>query len=311
MIVTPRQKTKMPKVSVLLPVFNAERFISEAVESILVQTFADFELILIDDGSTDHSGTILEQFARRDSRVVLRRRENRGLVATLNEMIALAQGEYFARMDADDVADCMRFEKEIAVLDSDAGLAAVGSDVYSIDPKGRRLTHWRQPRNHEEIIAFTMAVKGGSAMCHPTMLIRRCAMEAVGGYRAEYWPAEDADLILRLGEIGRLTNIAEPLLCYRVHAGSIGHTVPLKQRRAHHRAVSDAAARQGLPAPDSSLDKMAPEEWGDGLHEVKWAWWAIRSGYVESARSLAIEAVRRYPLSKQSWKVLACAIRGH
>src|SRR5690242_20811965 len=108
---TPRRH--MPKVSVLMPVYNAEHYLQTAVESVLNQTFKDFELVAFDDGSTDRSLSMLRAFESKDARVRVISRENRGYLIALNEMIALARGEYLARMDADDICRPTRFEKQV------------------------------------------------------------------------------------------------------------------------------------------------------------------------------------------------------
>src|SRR5215207_3906792 len=116
----------MPSISVIMPVYNTERFVAETTESVLGQTFRDFELIAIDDGSADRSREILETFAKRDPRVRVVSRANKGLVATLNEGLALATAPLVARMDADDLCDPRRFELQAKALNDDQSLVAVG-----------------------------------------------------------------------------------------------------------------------------------------------------------------------------------------
>ena len=134
---TTRLSNKTPAISVLLPVYNAERYLGLAVESVLNQTFDDFELLAFDDGSSYQSLSILREFAAKDSRVRVSSRENRGpLVVALNEMIAIARGPYLARMDADDICRSQRFEKQVAYLEAHPECVMVGSKCLAIDPEG-------------------------------------------------------------------------------------------------------------------------------------------------------------------------------
>jgi glycosyltransferase involved in cell wall biosynthesis len=301
-----------PLISVLLPVYNAARYVDRAVQSILYQTERDFELIVVDDGSTDSSLDILKRHAARDPRVRLLSRANRGLVATLNEMLALARGGYVARMDADDIALPQRFARERAALDADPSLVAVGCSVYFIDPSDRRLMKCELPADHQGIVDWVMAIERGNGMSHPAMMMRADAVARIGGYREAFFPAEDADLVLRLAEIGHVANLAEPLLSYRLHPQSIGHLHAKRQRDAHFRCVAEAAARRGLTAPDESLRVPTVEpDVTEAERQVRWAWWAIGSGNLDSARSLALGALRCAPFSRAGWLALACAIRGY
>lgn len=305
----------MSKVSVLLPVYNGLPFLGEAIESILVQTVTDIELLIIDDGSTDGSLSVIERVAAADSRVRYASRPNRGLVYTLNELLSMAKSPFIARMDSDDISDPTRFEHQLRAFEADDSLLAVGSDVHSIDSKGRRLMMIRMPHSHGEIDRHTMEVVHGSGMCHPAMMFRATAFELVGRYRADFWPAEDADLVLRIAEKGRVANLPLPLLSYRAHANSIGHTQASRQREASYKSASAAAERRGIEAPDTRLRELP----GDQLNnvespvarDVKWAWWALNNGNVRTARSLALRAVLRGPFSRAAWLVLACAVRGH
>ena len=304
----------MSTISVLLPVFNAKQFVAQAVSSILRQTFGDFELLIIDDGSSDGSEAVLRSLAASDARIRLTRRENKGLVLTLNEMLGMASSPFVARMDADDVAEPTRFERQLREFERDSTLLAVGSDVYSIDSKGRRLMTIRMPRTHEAIDAHNMEVVNGAGMCHPSMMFRSAAFELAGGYRKEYWPAEDADLILRICEKGRVANIPVPLLSYRVHSDSIGHMHASRQRAALYRAACAAAARRGTAPPETGLAELHAHKKAQiespVARDIKWAWWALKGGNLRTARSLAFSAVVRAPFERAAWVVLGCAIRG-
>ena len=209
----------MPAISVVLPFRDAERYLAEAVQSILVQQFTDFELLAIDDGSRDRSVAMVEAFSQRDPRVRLLRAEGRGLPAALNVGIAAAQGRYVARMDGDDVAMPRRFTLQVAALERDSRLLVVGSAVEQIDRHGRPLETAWYPTSPGTIRA--VLASGRCCLCHPATMIRRDALVAVGGYRTSVPLTEDFDLWLRLARIGDLRNLGWRLLRYRLHPGSV------------------------------------------------------------------------------------------
>jgi glycosyltransferase involved in cell wall biosynthesis len=299
----------IPAVTVLMPVYNAERYVAEAVQSILDQTFRDFELLIIDDGSTDRSPEILGEYARRDGRLRLVRRENRGLVATLNELIGLAQGELIARMDADDLALPRRFERQVAFLRAHPEVVVVGSRVVAVDPDGDELFEMCSEQTHEEIDAAHLKGIGG-ILCHPAVIMRADAVRSVGGYRTEFHLSEDLDLWLRLAEVGRLHNIQETLLKYRQHVSSRGYVHQSAQDALGLRAVQDACRRRGLPVVAGEHGPPRPLS-GQSEHHRKWAWWALRAGRVRTARKHAFRSLRLKPFSVDSWRVATCALRGH
>jgi glycosyltransferase involved in cell wall biosynthesis len=303
------QAMAMPAVTVLMPVYNADRYVAEAVRSILDQTFRDFEFLIIDDGSTDRSPEILAEYAGRDGRIRLLRRENRGLLATLNELIGLAQGEILARMDADDIAMPRRFERQLAFLRSHPEVVAVGSRAVMIDPDGDELFEMCDEQTHDEIDGANMRGKGG-ALLHPAVMMRAAAVRSVGGYRTEFHLSEDMDLWLRLAEVGQLHNIQEILLKYRQHVSSRGYVHQSAQDAYLLRALQDACRRRGLPIVAGGDSPTQPLR-GEAEHHRKWAWWALGAGRVRAARKHALRTLRLRPFSFDSWRVAACALRGH
>ena len=304
-----RDGVQVPLVSVHMPVFDTERYLSQAVESILGQTFTDFEFIIINDGSTDGSLAILERYAAQDVRIRLVSRENRGIGPTRNEALSMARGEYFGVMDADDVTMPERFARQVEHLRSTPDCVAVGSRVRLIDPEGAPIREMCSETTHEAIDGAHMAGRGG-ALAHPASMIRRSVIESLGGYREQCEPAEDYDLFLRLAECGRLANLPEVLLEYRQHLGSAGYARRRRQREGATLALADAHARRGL-----ILTGRPFEDVGEGPtasdHHRKWAWWALEAGYVATARKHALAALKRAPLSGQSWRTMLCAVRGH
>lgn len=236
----------VPRVSVLLPVWNGEAFLEAAVESILRQTLSSFELIVIDDGSTDASAAIAEKFASSDDRVCLLRRAHEGLSAALNAGIAAARGEYIARMDADDVSVPQRLEKQVSYLDAHPACVATGSWIEVVDEAGLPLGVKTFRETHEQISA---ALFGGiSPMAHPTVVMRGDVLRATGGYDARFYPSEDLDLWFRLAERGELANLGEVLLRHRRHKAAAG----VRERETMNAvslAICNAArSKRGLPS---------------------------------------------------------------
>lgn len=228
-------------VSVVLPVHNAARYIGAAVDSILSQTFRDFELILLDDGSTDGSGGILADRAGRDPRVRVLRQENRGLIATLNRGCAEAAGRYVARMDADDVSFPDRLERQVAFLETHPGVAAVGGAVQYMDDRGPLKMIQRHPADPE---AIREGLLRASCLAHPTVVMRRDAVVAAGGYRPAFLHAEDYDLWLRLAEREDLANLPAPVLYQRLHPEQVSFAHIEQQVIATLGAQAAARARR-------------------------------------------------------------------
>jgi glycosyltransferase involved in cell wall biosynthesis len=207
-----------PRVSVVMAVRNGLPYLEQAVDSILAQTFTDFEFVIIDDGSTDATPEVLERYRRTDPRVRVYRQENMGLTASLNRGRARARGEYLARMDSDDIAFRERLERQVEFLDRHPQVALVGSSVMRIDELGREIKWSACPTSHAEIIR---ALTEYNCFTHPSVMLRNDVLAAVGGYREAYRQGQDYDLWLRLAEGHELANLAEPLLYYRVYAGQV------------------------------------------------------------------------------------------
>ncbi|WP_169981013.1 glycosyltransferase family 2 protein [Tautonia rosea] len=303
-----------PCISVLMPAYNAERYVEQAVRSVLGQTFTDFEFLIINDGSTDQTGAILERLAEEDERIRLVSRPNTGYVAALNEMIGMARASLLARMDADDVALPERFERQVAYLQAHPDCLVVGSAVQVVDSDGDPLCVWNiDVSNHEQIDLHHLNGRRGAVLCHPSVLMRADAVRAVGGYRPELEPAEDMDLYLRLAERGRLANLTEPLLHYRMVPTSASHARKREQVIGLRKAISEAYQRRKLPPgplpplPDhpakADLTKLS-------YNRHLWGWWALGTGNVRTARKHAWAALVRSPWSSRSWRLMLCAIRG-
>jgi glycosyltransferase involved in cell wall biosynthesis len=206
-----------PAVTVLMPVFNAARHVRESVASVLRQSFCDFELLAIDDGSTDESAKILASLG--DPRVrVLRNERNLGLVATLNRGLAEARGEWIARQDADDLSAPGRLASQMAFARGNPAVPLVGSDALLIDDAGRPRGRWRTG-GHADLVAWELCFRAPFA--HSSALFRRSIVcERLGGYR-EMRACEDLDLWSRVATEFPVVTLREPLVKYRLHEASI------------------------------------------------------------------------------------------
>ena len=201
----------MPKISVIMPTYNTEKYLKEAVDSILSQTFADFELIVIDDGSTDKTIDILNSF--NDKRIRILQGDKKGIAAALNKGIKNSNSEYIARMDADDIAMPKRFEKQIKFLDSNLDYGICGTFITAFSEKGEE--QWFE--NLKEHVCWFDLLKDVT-FCHPTVMIRKKVLEQNDlMYDETFLYGEDGDFWLRLLKKTKGYNIPEKLLRYRVH----------------------------------------------------------------------------------------------
>jgi glycosyltransferase involved in cell wall biosynthesis len=232
-----------PRISVVLPVFNGSAYIIESVASILTQTFRDFELLVVDDGSTDNTRELLAPLAARDPRLQILAEPHRGLVGSLNHGIKVARGELIARMDADDAAMPERFAAQVAYLDANPDCVTVGTSILKVNAEGmpakKSGTSWQLPAFVP--LAFPPEIGG---VPHPTALIRASALAQVGGYRPYFYNAEDRDLWARLWAVGRIYQLKDVALRYRVHAGSVTRQKRGEQLLSHMLVDMSAVARQ-------------------------------------------------------------------
>ena len=298
----------VPPISVVMPVYNCERYVAEAVESILAQTFTDFEFLIIDDGSTDRSLAILKRYAGRDPRIRLVSRPNTGLVGALNEGLGLARGELIARMDADDVALPERFEIQVAYLRAHPDVVCVGGQIMNIDAAGRDLYPCHEGMDHEAI--QELALTGSCPLAHASVMMRRAAVLAVGGYREEFTHAEDMDLWLRLGEgEGRLANLPQILLKYRIHDKSVSAVRQLQQLERFRVASDQACARRGIPPRFVERPPWRPTTRASRLDFLQYCGWVgFNRGDRRMALVYGLKAIGLMPWWSDGWRLLCCAL---
>lgn len=296
-----------PRVSVLLPVYNASRFLREAVDSILRQTYRDFELLAIDDGSTDQSLATLESY--RDPRLrILRNDRNRGLIYSLNRGLAEARGVYVARMDADDISQPTRLEQQAAFLDSHPKVAVVGSNVEDMDEAGRTVSVSHIPCSNEEIQHKLLR---RCCMNHPSVMFRRQQVVDLGGYREAHALTEDYDLWLRVSERHELANLSDRLLRYRIHASQTCFRNQTKQYEMTQRCRLDALRRRGYSEADirdrfahSVWDRLTAKPSTVGFHYIGFYKQFRMLGDSKLAWQAAGHAIVHSPFAAKSWAAL-------
>lgn len=230
----------MPLVSVVMPVFNGEKYVFHAVESILHQTFKDLEYIIVDDGSTDGTSEILSSI--KDKRVkIITFQSNRGIVDALNEGISYASGKYIARQDADDISLPRRLEKQIRCIESDSGLVLVATGIKIIadeitDALRSIEAFYCSYGTKQEVRQQFRSLN--SPIAHPTVLFRKSAFVEAGGYRKEFEFCEDTDLWYRMLEHGEMSKICEPLVYYRRHADAICYAHHAEQQGKYAKLIA-------------------------------------------------------------------------
>jgi glycosyltransferase involved in cell wall biosynthesis len=290
-----------------MAVYNGQQYLRAALDSILSQTLADFELILIDDGSTDGSLEILKQYQAKDPRIHLVSRPNKGLTQSLNEAIALAQGQFIARMDSDDVALPRRFEIQAQFLREHPAVAVVGGQYELIVDAGRLLTKMSVPRENQKLQA--LALDGYTCICHPCAMMRGSSIRQAGGYCEDFTTTQDLDLWLRLGEIGELANVDETILRYRLHSESVSEKKAKNQQEMIRLAVERARQRRGIAEPFVPRPHWRPGQDRRSQHDfaLKYGWWAFNSAQRRTALLYGFKAIAKLPLSPAAWRLLLCA----
>jgi glycosyltransferase involved in cell wall biosynthesis len=272
-----------PVISVIMPVYNSGKYLETAIESILSQTFISFEFIIIDDGSTDNSRYLLKKYSIADKRIrVILNKQNLGNYPSRNKGMSVAKGEFIAVMDSDDIAYPERFDYQINFFRENPESVMVGSQVMLIDPEGRDLGLKPDiPLTHKAI--NKKLLDGLWGVIHPSVIMRKDAVDELGGYRERFRSCADHDLYLRLSEIGKIANMPEVLLSYRQHYSSMTINTSDQQHNLYY-IKREARERRGL---SSEQDETVPEiaESGEFTRKEKmairyhWAKLAFSSGH--------------------------------
>lgn len=252
-----RTKATEPGVSVILPVYNGAAFLSQAIESILLQTHRKLELIIVNDGSTDRSGAIADDYAKADPRVRVIHQENGGEAAAANAGYAAARFALAARLDHDDVALPERLALQVAFMAKHDDIAVLGGAMRFIDSEGRptggKATCPLTPEDCHAALAHSTV----PPICNPTVMMRKAALDKVGGYRLQFTNACDFDLWLRMDELFKFANLPDTLVDYRRHDTNM--TFRQRFNQALHAQVARQAAllrRRGLADPTENWTKL-------------------------------------------------------
>lgn len=237
-----------PAISVLMSVYNGERFLAEAVESILNQTFRDFEFIIVDDGSKDKTAGILADYAKRDARVRVIPQENTGRSEALNNGMKVARAPLIARMDADDISLPGRFEEQMRFLSDHPDVGLLGGQAERMGPKGESLgPYWPLPTQDVELRDLMLRF---SAFVHPAVMMKRDLVLELGGFRKALPEAEDYDLFLRISERARVANLPQQVLRYRMHLNQASlHNMRLQTQCCVAAKAAAARRKHGLSDP--------------------------------------------------------------
>jgi Glycosyl transferase family 2 len=272
-----------PAISVIMSVYNGAQYLYAAVQSILDQDFTDFEFIIVNDGSTDNSITILNDMAARDPRIRLISRENRGLVTSLNELIAAARAPYLARMDADDVAMPRRLSMQYAYLQQNLDIGVLGTNTHELDETGRVTACFDfYPDTQAEII---LTLHDRPPLCHPAVMMRTDLIRSSGGYRSAFRHAEDYDLWLRLSRITQIRNLPDRLLLYRRSLGQVSERHAIEQSLSAQVAwIAHQNVIAGKHDPFDEVTIIPPLSELDNLLDVPSCAIRVQKSLVEQSR---------------------------
>ena len=292
-----------PAISVVMPVYNGERYLRDAVASILQQTFRDFEFIAVNDGSKDRSKAILDDIASVDPRLRVVSQANTGIVGALNHGLAIAKGEFVARMDADDFSQPERFAQQITFLRQNPNCVCVGTAFNYMDSRSA-LIKWNPRETDHTVLEKQLLTGDGGSLIHPTIMLRRSAVVRAGGYRSEAQWVEDLDLYLRLAQIGQLANLPDVLLNYRYHTESVNFT---RNEGRHLRklwVMEQAYVARNLPFDPTQwpAPPVNPSIGADDAREF--ALTSLRFPRRSTPWRYALRAARLAPGDPRSWQVL-------
>ena len=312
-----------PSISVITACFNASEFLDRAIESVLAQSRGDFEFLLIDDGSTDHTARILEGYAARDKRVVVLSKRHSGVTDTRRFGLQHAQAEFVATMDADDIALPQRLEQQLRVMQRDPALFLLGTNCIEMDRDGKAIKRHAYPSDHDALVWNMERMR--PVFPHSSVMFRRRQALESGGYRTRFVQSEDLDLYLRVAEAGRVGCLQECLVMIRRHDAALTSLGGGRPQQVMGVAATVCHLRRKCGLSDPS--QMGEAQWAgflawierslvdegylsrfDGLQQLRKAWYARPTGGFLRRTSRLWSTLRRNP---SIWKAISERVFGY
>lgn len=301
------------KISVIIPIYNAEHHLYQAIKSVLDQSFEDFEILAINDGSTDTSLNILYSF--KDKRLkIINNSNNRGIIYSLNRGIELAKGKYIARMDADDIAKPDRFGLQVDFLENNPNVALVGGCAELIDQDGHIFDGLTVPLSHDEIF---QNIFSSNCFIHPSVMLHTSSVRDLGGYNSTAIHAEDYDLWLRIIKKYQVSNLKDSLIQYRIHPSQVSQKKIKQQRKSADTArfkafeVFQQCHHDFTPSivKNSHLDQLTGKDLSIGGDYMEWIETYRKMGRDDLANELLLPALLSAPLSSRLYQQVFIAFK--
>jgi glycosyltransferase involved in cell wall biosynthesis len=292
-----------------MPVFNTAQYLREALSSVRSQQFDDFELVVVNDGSTDESSEILRAFSQREPRMRLIERPNQGLIYTRNQLLQEARGDLVAWMDSDDVSHPERYMRQVAAFDADPELVCLGTNVQVVDPDGMPLGVEEFPHDDAGI---RLEQSRGTGFRFPSTMQRRSAAIAAGGFRHPFRIGEDLDFLLRVAEQGRVANLPDFLYVYRQHLLNTCTTMGTywPEYRSAILKLADERRECGSDSLQRGHEILLPQFNPVDARKlipvvlVNWAREALAVGDRARACRYILRSIKISPLRHQAWRQL-------
>jgi len=306
--------TKKALVSVILPAYNAEDYLEEAIQSILDQTFKDFELIIIDDKSTDKTSQIILSFI--DPRIVIiKNQKNQGITYSLNKGLEIAKGAYIARMDADDISATNRLELQINYLEQNPSTSLLGCCAEVIDQNGVVFDMMEVPLTNSEIFH---TIFSSNCFIHPSVIFKKSVITDLGGYDLSSAQSQDYELWLRVIQHNSVANLPDYLLKYRIHPNQISQKKLKRQRaladRARYKIYGDMERNQ-LNLPPINKNSFFQTQKGYkpslGNDHLRWIYRYRSMKRDDLANELIIPGILSAPLCRPLYQQLFYSLKSH